>query len=172
MANKTWIGAAGNLTSNWDADSHWNPGTAPGASDTFLINTPGTGAYTVTENAGVTVAPKFETTGDPELQVLAKRRKLQPLYCENGLHIFVLPKGATEVRLVSRAGAPTDVRPWLNDRRSLGVSVEQIVLRGASEVRAIPLDHPGLSQGWWAVERDGTAMRRWTDGDAELVLPA
>ena len=81
--------------------------------------------------------------------------RVRPLYGENGLYIFALPKGATEVRLVSRAGSPTDTRPWLEDRRCLGVYVERIVLRGASEVREVPLDHPGLSQGWWAVEQDG-----------------
>ena len=97
---------------------------------------------------------------------------MRPLYGENGLYIFALPKGATEVRLVSRAGSPTDARPWLDDRRCLGVYVERIVLRGASELREVPVDHPGLSQGWWAVERDGMALRRWTNGDAVLPLPA
>jgi hypothetical protein len=26
--------------------------------------------------------------------------------------------------------------------------------------------------GWWDVEREGLAMRRWTDGNAVLSLPA
>jgi hypothetical protein len=52
------------------------------------------------------------------------------------------------------------------------VNVERIVLRGPSDVREIPVDHPGLSQGWQAVERDGTALRRWTSGEAVLKLPA
>ena len=73
---------------------------------------------------------------------------------------------------MSRASAPTDSRPWLDDRRSLGVYVERIVLRGASEVHEVPVDHPSLSQGWWAVERNGTVQRRWTNGDAVLPLPA
>jgi hypothetical protein len=76
------------------------------------------------------------------------------------------------VRLVSRAGAPTDTRPWLDDRRRLGIYAERIVLRGASEMREVPLDHPDVSQGWWAVERAGTALCRWTGGDAVLPLPA
>ena len=102
---------------------------------------------------------------------LAKGRTVRPLYGENGLYIFALPKGATEVRLVSRAGSPADARPWLDDRRCLGVNVERIVLRGASEMQEIPVDHPDLSQGWQAVERDGMALRRWTNGDAVLPLP-
>lgn len=36
----------------------------------------------------------------------------------------------------------------------------------------MPLDRPDLSDGWWAVERDGVAMRRWTSGAAVLPLPA
>jgi hypothetical protein len=115
--------------------------------------------------------PQVETTGDAELRVVAKGRTLRPLHSENGLHIFVLPRGATAARLVSRASAPTDSRPWLDDRRSLGVYVERIVLRGASEVHEVPVDHPSLSQGWWAVERNGTVQRRWTNGDAVLPLP-
>jgi Hint domain len=117
-------------------------------------------------------APKPETTGDPELRIVAKGRTVRPLYGENGLYIFALPKGTTEVRLISRAGAPTDARPWLDDRRCLGVNVERIVLRGASELREIPVDHPDLSQGWQAAERAGAALRRWTNGDAMLPLPA
>jgi hypothetical protein len=36
----------------------------------------------------------------------------------------------------------------------------------------MPVDHPDLSEGWWAVERDGVAMARWTNGSALLPLPA
>jgi hypothetical protein len=52
------------------------------------------------------------------------------------------------------------------------VRLARIVLRDAAQVREISVDHPDLQQGWWAVERDGTAMGRWTDGDAVLPLPA
>ena len=34
------------------------------------------------------------------------------------------------------------------------------------------MDHPDLTRGWWAVERDGQMMSRWTDGEAVLPLPA
>ena len=117
-------------------------------------------------------APKVAMTADPEVRLVAKGRTLRPLYGENGLYIFALPKGTTEVRLVSRSAAPTDARPWLDDRRCLGVNVERIVLRGASELREVPVDHPDLSQGWHMVERDGVALRRWTSGEAVLPLPA
>jgi len=84
----------------------------------------------------------------------------------------MLPRGASEIRLQSRAQAPTEARPWLEDRRRLGVRVKRIVLRTANEVSEVPMDHPGLTEGWWAVERDGQVMSRWTDGDAVVPLPA
>ena len=116
-------------------------------------------------------APMRETTTDPGLCVVAKGRMIRPLHVESGVHIFTLPRGAIEVRLVSRAASPADTRPWLEDRRCLGVYVERILLRGASEMLEIPLDHPALSEGWWTAEQDGTTLRRWTAGDAVLPLP-
>jgi len=117
-------------------------------------------------------APKLDTTNDPELRIIANGRTLRPIVGEAGKFTFVLPRGTTDLRLVSRAGSPTDARPWLDDRRQLGVRVTRIVLRGASEFCDMPVDHPDLSKGWWAVERDGVSMARWTDGDAVLPLPA
>jgi hypothetical protein len=76
------------------------------------------------------------------------------------------------VRLVSHAQSPTEARPWLEDRRRLGVRVKRIVLRSAEEMREVPVDHPDITRGWWAVERDGQMMSRWTDGEAVLPLPA
>ena len=113
-----------------------------------------------------------ETTNDPALHLVAGGRSIKPIYADAGLFIFPLPRNAGAVRLVSRASAPADARPWLDDRRRLGVRLARIVLRDAAEVREISVDHPDLQQGWWAVERDGTAMGRWTDGDAVLPLPA
>jgi Hint domain len=117
-------------------------------------------------------APKLETVTDADLLIVAKGRAVRPLYGENGLYIFALPKGATDVRLVSRAASPADARPWLEDRRRLGVSVERIVLRDAQDMQTVAVDDPGLLQGWWAAEQDATGMHRWTNGNATLKLPA
>ena len=113
-----------------------------------------------------------EATVDPALHIVAAGRKLRPVHADAGRCIFVLPRNVGTVQLVSRASAPADVRPWLEDRRRLGVCLARIVLRDATQVREIPMDHPDLQQGWWAVERDGWAIRRWTDGEAVLPLPA
>jgi hypothetical protein len=115
--------------------------------------------------------PVRETTADAGLRLAAKGRSIKPIYDTADLVIFALPRGASEVRLTSRAASPTDTRPWMEDRRKLGVRVARLVLRGADEVREIPVDHPELGAGWWAVERDGQALRRWTDGEAMLKLP-
>ena len=116
--------------------------------------------------------PAQSTSTDAGLQLIAKGRTIKPIYGSAELAIFALPLGASEVRLVSRAARPTDARPWLEDRRTLGVRVARIVLRSADDVCEVPVDHPGLVDGWWAVERDGQAMSRWTDGKALVPLPA
>ena len=65
----------------------------------------------------------------------------------------------------------TRVRGWTIVDASAS-QVARLVLRSREELHDIPLDHPCLATGWWAVERDGVALRRWTDGDAVLPLPA
>ena len=52
-----------------------------------------------------------------------------------------------------------------------GARVKRIVLRGANELREVPMDHPDIARGWWAIEHDGPMMSRWTNGDAALPLP-
>jgi hypothetical protein len=115
--------------------------------------------------------PRRETTTQAELRLRAKGRLVRPIYADGDLVIFTLPRGARDARLVSRAQPANKARPWLEDRRRLGVRVTRLVLRGAEEVREVPMDHPDLTEGWWAVERDGRAISRWTDGEAVLPLP-
>ena len=112
-----------------------------------------------------------ETTHDAELRLVANGRTLRPVHNSDGKLGFVLPKGVAEVRLVSRAAMPTDAKPWLEDRRCLGVYVKRITLRSAHEMIDVPLDSPVLQRGWWTVERDGVQLCRWTAGDASLPLP-
>jgi hypothetical protein len=114
--------------------------------------------------------PSPQTTTNPNLHLVVKGQNLWPLFSENGLFIFALPLGTKEAQLMSRAGSPTDVRPWLEDRRSLGLYVERIVLRDANDMQEIAIDDPALSEGWWAVEKEGIAHRRWTNGNAVLPL--
>lgn len=115
--------------------------------------------------------PVYTTTVEPDLHLLARGRAIKPIYSDKALVIFALPRGATQVQLASRAQSPTMACPWLEDRRRLGVRVARIVLRGADDLREVPVDHPDLAKGWWAVERDGIGLRRWTNGEAVLPLP-
>ena len=113
-----------------------------------------------------------ETTHDAELRLVANDRTLRPVHSADGRVSFVLPKGVAEVRLISRAAMPSDAKPWLEDRRCLGIYVKRITLRGKYETVQVPLDSPDLQRGWWATERDGVQLCRWTTGDASLPLPA
>ena len=113
-----------------------------------------------------------EVTTDPALHLLADGRVVLPLRAANGRYVFALSRSPTDLQLVSRAGAPVEVQPWLDDRRCLGVCVERIVLRGPDGTQEVPVDHPALRKGWWPAERDGLALRRWTDGLAVLRLSA
>jgi hypothetical protein len=110
------------------------------------------------------------STLDPELHIVVQGRAVPPLYVSDGRYSFVLQKGVTEIHLVSRA-APADVRPGSGDCRSLGVPVNRIRLRGGDVVQDVQVDHPCLSQGWWAAETDGLTRHRWTNGNAVLPLP-
>ncbi len=114
--------------------------------------------------------PRPATVSDPELRILVNGCTLRPVSAKNGRHVFILPKGTTEIRLVSCAGAPRDTQPWREDRRRLGAYVKRIVLREENEMPEIPFDDPDLSGGWWAVERIPGCLLRWTNGDAELPL--
>jgi hypothetical protein len=116
-------------------------------------------------------AQALDVTEDAHLCLVTADRILQPLSIQNGLHCFILPKGTRTVRIVSRSASPTYARPWLEDRRQLGVYVERITVRTNAAVHDVSLDDPTLARGWWAVERAGMAMRRWTNGDANLPIP-
>jgi hypothetical protein len=115
--------------------------------------------------------PRWTTTTEANLFLFYEHYERKPVYSDSNLVIFLVPRGAKEVRLTSRAQSPTEARPWLDDRRRLGVRVKRMVLRSANELREIAMDHPGLDKGWWDIERDGQAMSRWTNGDAILPMP-
>lgn len=112
-----------------------------------------------------------ETTQDSGLRIVANGRTQRPVHSSDGQYTFVVPKGTREVRLVSRSAMPIDARPWLEDRRRLGVLVSRITLRGGCGRMDVPLDSPSIHRGWWAVERERLMLRRWTTGDAVLPLP-
>jgi hypothetical protein len=108
----------------------------------------------------------LETTTEPDIRLLVDGRMVSPVAGARDGHLFVLPPRCRVVRLLSRAAAPCDATPWLDDRRRLGVMVAQLTLRQGGDVQVIPPDHPALTEGWWDVEPAG----RWTNGDALLPV--
>lgn len=115
----------------------------------------------------------FEPAGGApsDTRLLVGERMARPVSSREKRLVFVVPREAAGARIVSRAARPNERRPWLNDRRRLGLSVERIVLCGTMGRQEIALDSPHLCRGWHAVERDGARPRRWTDGAGELALP-
>ncbi|WP_419728975.1 Hint domain-containing protein [Lichenicola sp.] len=118
---------------------------------------------------------KPATSRDAALQlVMTDGTSLEPEQrSPGGRHMFLLRPGCqTRLTLRSRHAAPADTMPWLDDRRSLGVAVGHICVwtsSGGLDPVAIGLET--LEQGWWALEADETHAWRWTDGEADLMLP-
>ncbi|HTI79541.1 MAG TPA: Hint domain-containing protein, partial [Acetobacteraceae bacterium] len=110
------------------------------------------------------------TTTDAGLHLLSGTKRVESILTDTDRALFVLPPGLSEVQIVSRAEPPSEARPWLEDCRRLGVRINRIILRDGCELYEIPLDDPRLTDGWWAVERDGRSISRWTNGCALLPL--
>ena len=110
-------------------------------------------------------------TRDADLHLFVDGRCIRPMQAERGRYVFMVPSSAEVVRLRSRASAPADIAAYREDRRRLGVAVSRIAFRSGSDYLETAMDHPGLTRGWHMVEREGTALRRWTNGDALLAVP-
>ena len=105
---------------------------------------------------------------DPDLHIRLGTRRLNPIDRTNGRYCFVLPPGAEAPVLVSHAARPSASRPWIDDRRTLGVRVRGITLRSPSGHKVLSLDDASLSEGWWGVETSAGAPCRWTAGAASM----
>ena len=112
--------------------------------------------------------PVVATTHDPALCIVAGMRRFTPVRQDGGRFTFALPALPGGARLRSRCAVPSVVRPWLGDRRRLGVMVRHITLRCGTDVVDVAPDDPRLGEGWWAAEHDDATCWRWTDGDAAL----
>lgn len=106
------------------------------------------------------------TTTDPDLRLLHRGRSLRPIKAAHDRHVFAVDGGGT-ARLVSRASRPSDLQPWHDDRRRLGVRVSRIIARGSGAM-VLPVDDPALGHGWW--DHEEAEGGRWTNGDAELPI--
>ena len=106
-------------------------------------------------------------TDQPDLRLLLDDgSELPACWHDAQRHMFRLPRGARPLRLLSRAAVPAEtVGPFVDDRRTLGVAVDRLVLWTGLDERVMPPASRGL-RGW-----HGGEGARWTDGNAELDLP-
>ncbi len=106
-------------------------------------------------------------TDQPDLRVLLDDgREVSACWHNAQRHMFQLPRGTRPVRLLSRAAVPAEtVGPFVDDRRTLGVAVDKLVLWHGLEEQVVQPNGRALD-GWH--DDDGA---RWTDGNAELDLP-
>ena len=114
------------------------------------------------------LADGYRLTDDPALELDIEGAAAVPLRADAGGFVILLPAGATLMRLRSRSVIPAELDPAGGDTRRLGVAVARVVRNGVE----LALDGPWFGAGFLAMERDGGAAWRWTDGDAAMVLPA
>jgi hypothetical protein len=114
--------------------------------------------------------PPRRTTPDPRLRLVADGRARAAACIDGRRHLFVLPAGARDLRLVSRSAIPSDGAAYLDDWRRLGVAVARLRVHAADGSIDIPPDHPDLRHGWHAAEAGAGAVWRWTDGCARLPV--
>lgn len=105
---------------------------------------------------------------DPELRVLLDDGRIAHVdMLRRDRHLFQIPRGRRAVRLLSNSAVPADVvGPFVDDRRRLGVAIDQIVLRHGPEKQELSMSGMNLD-GWHAMEHD----RRWMNGNASLAVP-
>jgi Fe2+ transport system protein FeoA len=118
------------------------------------------------------LAVGFGITDDAELRLLAGGRLRPPLSIEADRHRFAIPANAKIVRIVSRSGIPAEIATASSDHRRLGVMLTRIVLRRPGWPQELPLEAIPPGGGLHAMEREADRSWRWTDGRAELRLPA
>jgi Hint domain len=109
-------------------------------------------------------------TGDPMLRMRIGGTDFRPVHRVANRYLFLLARSRHDAWLVSRSAVPSDLRPWVDDARQLGVAIKRIIVWRGAQCSEIALDDPRLVAGWWAVERDSATMWRWTDGSAALPI--
>ncbi len=104
-------------------------------------------------------------TDDPALRLLLDDgSEIAACRRDSQRHMFQIPRGAQPVRLRSRAAVPSEtIGPFVDDRRTLGVAVDRMVLWNGLDAA----DMPTSGRGW----HSEVGMASWTDGNAALDLP-
>lgn len=111
-----------------------------------------------------------QTTDDPNLCLHYNNSTIiRPHRINKGYYSFFIPSGIRSLWIKSRSSRPSDViGPFVDDRRNLGVLVDDICLfhdNGTSTITT-PFQDTTLT-GWHKIEN---SQCRWTDGAAYLPI--
>ena len=110
-------------------------------------------------------------TSEPDLHLVTDSDLvLRPLLITDDTYSFMLPNNTQFVYLVSRSARPSDtIGPYIDDRRKLGVRVNQIHLGIGSERKSVDLCLLDNGLTGWHMPETGIAGR-WTNGKALLPV--
>jgi hypothetical protein len=106
----------------------------------------------------------YLTTPDPDLHLVVDGSVVAAQSTADGRHTFQLDAAAAEVWLASRCGVPAEMAPLSNDRRRLGVCVQQLVLRDDHVRIEVAASDPSLCDGF----NEDEGVQRWTTGMARV----
>jgi autotransporter-associated beta strand protein len=77
---------------------------------------------------------RMPTTDEPDVHLVADGKRIDGRRGNDGAYLFRLPRPASEVRVVSRAGVPCELG-LARDPRALGVALRRIVLWQGARIR-------------------------------------
>jgi hypothetical protein len=101
-------------------------------------------------------------TADPDLVLLVDGVRVTPAVINGRVYHFTISKNCEEVLIVSRTVVPAEINNSQNDRRTLGVPIQHIVLREGDKV--VKISYDSLFEGFHGIEEGF----RWTNGRARL----
>jgi pyruvyltransferase len=102
-------------------------------------------------------------------------QEFMPVSADGQHYIFRLPAVAEDVRLLTRTLHPADgaiaaLEVRVEDTRTLGLPVHQIVATRGKQSDVILAEDARLTDGWWGLEGADEKRWRWTNGDAALPI--
>jgi Hint domain len=111
--------------------------------------------------------PGFVLTAEPDLHLEVDGRRLDAVSRRKRAYCFRLHAPPAVTRVVSRAGAPSELG-LARDPRVLGVAIRQIGLAHGTQMRVMEASDLRLADGFHAFEADNDF--RWTNGNATLPV--
>jgi autotransporter passenger strand-loop-strand repeat protein len=118
------------------------------------------------------LAPQAGFTQDPALHLLVAGAAVQPAKVEGARYLFPVAGSVAEITIASRHTSPWAAKPWIDDRRELGVAVASVTVMSDTGLAEVPLAGGAAVSGWYGLERDAEGRTwRWTNGAGVIALP-